>query len=39
MNDIIYLERTNEDGSVYINSFGLTSQLFFENIGDALYHL
>ena len=39
MNDIIYLERTNEDGSVYINSFGLTNQLFFENIGDALYHL
>ena len=39
MNEIIYLERTNEDGSVYINSFGLTSQLFFENIGDALYHL
>lgn len=39
MNDIIYLERTNEDGSVYINSFGLTDQLFFENIGDALYHL
>ena len=39
MNDIIYLERTNEDGSVYINSFGLTNQLFFEKIGDALYHL
>jgi hypothetical protein len=39
MNEIIYLERTNEDGSVYINSFGLTNQLFFENIGDALYHL
>lgn len=39
MNDVIYIIEVDKDGKEVLNSFGLTNQMFFKSVRDAMYYM